>query len=632
MSVDIKIDLKTGQAHAKIGELYTSLKGLEHATEDLDIDFDTDIGEIGNEIDRLKDSLNDLDRNLKNIRGRLRSLDRNFDGGEFDVMHRQPDGSTGSGDSTGGDPPDRAGRASQFASRMKVDFSEFADAQFFSNDEIENMEWKELQKQARKRDVYPFGAGKEDLRRNLKRDSGFDVSTGRVGFESGSKSLTTGTKAAGINMPGGGKSSTTDLFTKDPNYFKKIKRRFGGIGTAAKRAVPNMNQVYQVIAAIIPLAVVLGAQLLGVAAAMGAVAAAGVAIGGLGLLGHGDSMQESFANAKQELSDLKDNLFEAAQPSMRAFAPIQSRMFDAIPGRISQIAEELKGLRRFEDTLFTLGAMLAGGLEYSLRAIAENEQAISQLTLRFADIVGTEIIEFFGWLFEEARANQNMLISLGSVLKDIATVVFRVFRVLVMLLDAFSPITAVVLRLSSLLENRLVQGLLVFAGTAYLTMSVISKLGVAALSLFKTLSLFWAGSTLATLKKFFAIMHFQVSSLIFEYTALNATLATTLSLLAMTGIGAIGIVAGGAALAGFMGGNSGGGGGGSPGVGGGMGTGGGGRGGQVYNDNRQYTINAGGSADDYATLKDVEDTVRRTDRAGKAQSRPAVESDAESSD
>lgn len=425
-----------------------------------------------------------------------------------------------------------------------------------------------------------------------------------------------------VKRPGDGGFSTKVWNRHDIDFdgmeIDDLNRRFGKMGGHLKRLIPDMNQIYSVIAAIIPLAIVLGAQFLGVASAMAAVGVAGAAILGLGLVGHADSMSGSLAEAKEQMSELARESFQAAQGTAQMFAPIQSRMFAAIPGQIGQIADSMKGLTAYEGTLFTLGAMLSEGLQYSFRAIAENETAISQLAIRFGDVLGSGIIEFFGWLFKEARDNQDMLISLGGTLKDLATILFRVFRVLVMFLDAFSPLIDTLLFLSSALNNELVQALLGFALGAYLTAGALTKMGLAAL---KAYSFMAGGGMLKAIQAQFWTIQAGITRLIAHYTALSAAAASAAAMMAMTGVGLLAVGGGLIAANKMMEQKSGNtydgysGAGGSP----------SGRGGtQVYNDNRSYKITQQGSGD-YADRKAMEQTIRDVNESDSARELPPLD-------
>lgn len=403
----------------------------------------------------------------------------------------------------------------------------------------------------------------------------------------------------------------------DEDTLKSAKRRFRGFGSGVKRLIPDMNQLHSIIAAIIPVAVVLGAQLLGVASAMGAVAVAGASIMGLGLVGHGENMEESFANAKEQLSDLKKELFQAAQPTMQLFAPIQDRMFEAIPGRVDDIAESMEGLIQYEDALFQLGGMLSEGLENAFEAISDNEDSISQLAIRFADLAGSAIFDFFGFLYKEARDNQEMLINLGGTLKDLMTIVFRVLRVLLMLATAFSPITKALLVVSKLLNNRIIQAIVVFAGTAYILTSALTQLGLAVLSVAGAMQTAWGTGFITSIISKMGMIHTQIMALISEYTALSLAATEAAAAMAMTGIGLL-AVGGGALAAHSIMTSTGSGSGGSSGY-----SGGGSK--RIYNDNRSFEINTQGGEMDYATQKSVENTIDKTAATKKAQELPDVD-------
>jgi hypothetical protein len=389
-----------------------------------------------------------------------------------------------------------------------------------------------------------------------------------------------------------------------------------GFGKKLRKLKPTMGKYMQLLAALIPVALALGTQLLGVAAAMGSVAVAGGAIMGLGLLGHAESMSGSFAEAKAQLRELKKEMFQAAQPTMQQFAPIQARMFDAIPEGLDSVFDAMEGLTAFEDTLFELGGALAGGMEQAVDIIVENEAAISNLSTTFGGLIGSGLLNFFEWLIQAASENKQLLIGLGQDMIKLAVAAYNVSMAIAQVLTAFTPLFDLLVFISEVLNSQIIIGLITMVGWLYV-------LGKAAGLIY---SLYAGFLTLASGIADAALMMFG-----YEMSTWGAV-AATLALVAAIGLLTLGAatVIGGAVTAGAMGATDTPGG---PGGGGGAGgpSGGGGGGKVIYNDNRSYEINNSGG-DDYASQKRMENTVKRVNETEQAQSLPDVETSSETSD
>jgi len=105
MAVTIDLELQAGDVATEITGIATALETLEAAAGDVDLDFDgLDVDEISGEIGNMVDMLENLDLDLSSLEEDITRLEKLQNGG-IDVNFDGPDGSTGSGDSTGSDPP-----------------------------------------------------------------------------------------------------------------------------------------------------------------------------------------------------------------------------------------------------------------------------------------------------------------------------------------------------------------------------------------------------------------------------------------------------------------------------------------------------------------------------------------------
>ena len=412
------------------------------------------------------------------------------------------------------------------------------------------------------------------------------------------------------NLDNFGETDSSDAIINEDR-----KRGLKSITGLFKRMRPTIGNIYNIIATLIPIIIVLGAQLLGVAAAMGAVAAAGASVIGLGLLGHADSLSGSLSEAKQEASELGSELFEVFQPTAQQFAPIQAKAFDRVPDAIQPIAEEMEGLVAYEDTLFELGGMLAEGMAFSLDKIVENEEAISQLALRFTQIAGKQAASFGSFIFEEAKESQDALIQLASALKVVARFLFQILDVIVLAVTAFSPFVYILNVVASLMENDWVKSASVFILTIYLLVAAFAKLTLsiraAYLSMLKGNSIMLKSAVAA-----YTAIQTKLKALAAQYMSTAA--AASAAHVAMGAIGALSLGLGAFAVKKGVGPLPSASGSNSPtdfgaGNGGGLGRG----TSRVYNDNRTYNIESGSNAA-LSDVKGMGESIRNdeTDREG----------------
>jgi hypothetical protein len=635
MAVTIDLDVDASGATGSIGAVASSLKGLEMIANDLDIDLDADIGDITDEIDKFSDALSNLDVDMNNLTRDLNEAVEKLDGAQIGVNVNNPDGQTGGGDSTGNDPPVSAVDFSTFGDDVKTggattDGGSRADifertygpdaihiSDFDIGEMLKTRKGGGLSNLGEHSPLVPDYDPRE--RTAMRSDMGLEpLSMGDRRLRAADSYRELG-DMHGIDIRGDGEKESPihDFFgNADMKDLNKAKNNMGGFGAKLKKLKPTMGKYMQLLAALIPIAVVLGTQLLGVAAAMGSVAVAGGAIMGMGLLGHAESMTGSVQQAKQELRSLKGELFDTFQPTMQQFAPIQSEMFDAIPEALDPVAEKMEGLTTFKPLLFSLGAALSGGMVEALDIVERNQGAIKQLTKRFAGLIGSGLLDFFEFLIQSAARNQDLLVSFGEALIRLGVIAYNVSLAVTKILNVFSPLVGILAGLSDMLNNKFVLAMLAAASVSYITAAAFSKLGLAALAAFAKMNLIGSGSVGGALIQGLRRITMAVGGLIAQYTALTGAALMAATAMAMTGIGLLAVGAGAVAAGSILDGpNKSDGSYGDYGDGGGQKT--------VYNDNRQFTINSGGGGD-YATQKSMESTVRKVNENEEATSLPPV--------
>jgi hypothetical protein len=631
MAVTIDLDVDASGATGSIGAVASSLKGLEVIASELDIDLEAEIGDITEEINKFSDALEGLDVNMDNLTSDLNEAVEKLDGAEVGVNVNTPDGQTGGGDSTGGDPPVSA-----------VDFSTFGDSVSTGGVSSDGGEGASIFERTYRPDAIHIsdkdigdmlkmrsGGGLNNLGEHSPLVPDYDpeertATRSDFGMEPNSmgrrrRKYFSSEEIAEMN-PRVSTDKDSGLFPDlEMEDLKEARKNMGGFGSKLSKLKPTMGKYMQLLAALIPIAAALGTQLLGVAAAMGSVAVAGGAIMGLGLLGHADSMTGSVQEAKQELRALKGELFDTLQPTMQQFAPIQSKMFDAIPEGLEPVAEKMEMLTTFEPLLFDLGAALSGGMVEALDIVEQNSGAVKQLTRRFAALIGGGLLDFFEFLIQSASENQNLLVSFGKALINLAVVAYNLSLAITKILNVFSPLAGVLAWVSGLVNNKFVMAMLAAVSVSYITAAALSKLGLAAMVALSRIGLLGSGGVMSSVISGLAAIQAQVAGLIAEYTALSAAASAAAAAIAMTGIGLVAVGAG-AIAAGTVMSNSG------PPSGRGSGS-----SSTVINDNRTVNIQ-GGSTETLADMKEMERVATRVNENKKSTSRPDVKSNGIPSD
>jgi hypothetical protein len=712
MTVSIDIDLNAKGIADEIVTIRGALETLDETSEDIDLSGKIDVDGLTGDLGQVVKKLKNVEDQIGNLESRIKNVSENIDMDDITVTHKtesdSADGSTGSGDSTGGDPPwSRERHRDSLGKLFGKEFSQVIGSDSLSKWKHDGAPWANASvglTDSEKAGIHPkavrgrFGMGLESLDQSRIRQSELspeeiaematlpDRSDSEAGRETGLKEFSDSeildiiASRRGVDrdkMGVQGRNITydsdefgfeslesfldrrnnlsaeeidsqasarnkPDLEADTPhNRFKRtrfgkslnkaenvsdlmdnVRSSQGRLTRVFKKAFPSMGKYMQLLAALIPIAVSLGSQLLGVAAAMGAVGVAGASIIGLGLLGHGDNMASSFAQAKKEIQDLKREMFDSVQPLAQTFAPIQARMFDALPGGMSGIFDEMQGLAGFEGLLFDLGGSAASGIERFFRIINENRGIISELTEEMGGMLGTGLLNFFEWLIQNAAENKQLMLDTIASLKSLAVAGFNIAMVVTKIVAAFRPLFAILAKIAKVLNNRFIIGFLSFIAVAATVLIITSKvifalygMGSAIMRVVGLLQFLGSGSILAGIKMAFTLIISYTQVAIAEMTALQVAALGAAAAIAATGIGAALVLGGGAAYQAMK-----------PDVpsGSGSGYGGSGGGSRVYNDNRSYEINQRGTQD-YAEQKRMEKTIRDVNESNDAQELPPLD-------
>ncbi|AGM10771.1 tail length tape measure protein [Halorubrum tailed phage 8] len=529
MSVTIDLDIRAEDVIATLEGVEEQLDRLENDFDfSLDGDFKAQLDDIMDSLDKLSGSLVD---DLDEVASRLEDL-------EIDVG--APVGGGDSGGDTGSDSGDR----------------------YTPDDSRPTMGMREILNRVAGSDY--SGTTMDDL---ADADLDFEISR-RQRIEGLSNALS---DTIGDGLLSGFLTNNTPWakFTSDRDRglatFLNAKGlnadnlKFGRLGKSAKRlsgrvsnlrgiirsAIPSMAKWWQLIALALPALITFGTQAAGVAGAMLAMAGAGAAFIGLGLAGHGNTLAESMENAKLEVRDLKQDLFETFQPSMQTFAPIQGAFFDVLPVRLQKVNDELKQLAgtSYQYALFDA---LDGATDFAaefIRTLRDMDGVVSQLSMRFGDIIGSAILDFFEWLVMEAYQNQESLIQLGGVIKSVVEIIYNLSKVFAHLVIIFAPLIDLFAWLTRVLSSpfyRALAAVIVLFGIIGVvmvkTILIISKLRVAMMILGLTGSGAMAGLASSAVGAMATVKGAVMSAV--------ASLGLLQAALVATGIGAL-IVGGG---------------------------------------------------------------------------------------
>lgn len=668
MAVNIDIDLKTKNAKSKVEMLRAEIASLEDIFEGDGLSLSDDFDGILDDIDDFTTEVEDLRVELDGLNDDLADTLDDLDGTEIGV--NMPDGTTG--DSGGENDPPRQNftirtadlreatdeamgdggtmdfNARQTARRIESRFGLKGGA--IDPESLRDMSIREVNAEIAefvdRSGRNPFGnAG---LLKNNRPDGFFLDEDGRFfddveadlgeSMDRGDhyEKMRRAKEAAKIPTedPRATKWSRDPFPSPTPGFRmrrdihhlqkpdKSIKERVQGVresfskfGNVLRRLKPSMRQWWQLLAMLLPLLIAAGVQAAGAATAMLGLAGAAGAVIGMGLLGHANDMGDAFGEAKAQLSDLKDELFNTFQGPMQAFAPIQADLFAWLPSQLDGVARAMEGLVVYEDAIFSMFAGLADFAEEFVNIFVRNEDQVSQLALRMGSALGSTLLNGLEWLIETGYENQDMLTSLGSVLVDIGKILYNLSTFVGRVVAALQPLFTMLSWLSGLLNNKLIAFLFttvtVFALMSYMLVGVAGKVYVlvtAVQSLLSWLAALGAGGVLGGVIPALKLIAANVVALTMDLFGLSFAAATAVTALSALTLGAFAIGAGAAAV-GTMGGpgqtGPGPGGNGYAGPGGPSGN------GQqvVYHDNRQFEINQHGTdrASSHAVRSEVND-------------------------
>lgn len=505
-----------------LADLEAKLEKIDQKKLEVKLDIDDD-----GSIESVKAQLKELERKLDStldidLSGHLsaKAMKKELGRDMYSTLHvkKNPMGHLGGGDSTGFDPPSLKGFSD----------AEVGEVNWIINDDVAGAMGKPPSHRGRVPGA--FGAGQRYGRPNAyPRMDGFDTP-----FSPGGKDRDYGFD---FKVPGG-TNWMKSMFglDEDAGDSEGISGSMQKLAKGLAKLKPNIMMVWNFLAALIPIFVTLIGAVVGLAAAFGALAVAGGAVLGLGLLGWGENTAEAMKNAKLRIQDLLGDLFDAVKPVSKAFQPIADELLGNLPQAVGRIAGSLESLAVFEDYIARAGGGLMNWLGRAIDSMVRFKDEAEQVGMRFGGIFGDLTVDLMEWGIQELYENQDAIVKLGGLLAGLVSVIYNLAAVIGFALAAFSPFIKLAGKAASLLNNKFTVGLLTALTTILLVSLAMWKLN-AAVAAFSISSI---GAALSSIPRFIGMLY----QLFYSTQLAAAGFRSLASAIAMTGIGALAVGAG----------------------------------------------------------------------------------------
>lgn len=350
-------------------------------------------------------------------------------------------------------------------------------------------------------------------------------------------------------MIGQGVSGSLPAFGSQLDSSKFFRQRqFKNIGDKLRAVLPtDMRKWYKLVAMLLPLVIALAGAAVGLVAAFGALAVTGAAMAGIGLLGWGDSLEESMRNVRREVGMLKEELFEVLRPASGAFQPFTAQLFDNAPKMVQEFVEPLQELVEMGYDTWWLESLQGaaewlGDLVWLASDLAPQIQAIGTA---FGIAFGDWLIGFLARFTTELYENWDMWARLTRSLFAILSVIYELSKVLAFLVALLEPFILLVSRLASMFGNEFLSALLAAVAAMWALDFVLAA--IAGKGMFAIISswigaLLGAGGAAAVLNGILAWTAGMLDIILGKLTAINIA---TGGVLALAGL----VIGGGAYLA-----------------------------------------------------------------------------------
>jgi hypothetical protein len=358
-----------------------------------------------------------------------------------------------------------------------------------------------------------------------------------------------------LDLPGGDGRRRIRRLNKSVAAMSMFGEVTSSVGRVLNRVRPRIGQIYNAIAALIPVLIGLAGSLAATGVAIGSALAVGGLIGILGAFGsEATTLQGTMDDLEDQMQSFKRSLFQAIQPAADTFGGAFDKALDIVLAKTRTLNDEFINLQRFEG-LFLDGIRGTGNLlENLLQTTNRLSPQIQQLTRRYGGIIASGLPGFLAAATQEAFEHQNAVIDVLEVFWSFARVIYNASVVLLEFISAFSFLGGILSFVADLLNDRFVRALLIILGTLATLTTLLLGVGFAVASLnalllanggiVSALGATWLGG-------FVTKAIGGITTLIGWVASLNSWLTATLALLSAITLGGV-LLAGGIAAAGAL--------------------------------------------------------------------------------
>lgn len=284
----------------------------------------------------------------------------------------------------------------------------------------------------------------------------------------------------------GGRAPVPDDFLSLPramrgidveSFNRKANRQVKNMLQTLDRFRPNIMMIWNALAALIPIMVSLGAAAIGLAGGFIAIATAGAAILGLGLLGWGENFQKSLEEIQKRARALGRQLFDVLQPAADVAQPVMQQWLEGAPRQVQKLVGPLKDLiEAFADPLGRMGGGIVSWIAAVIERMTSMRDIIVQITSRFGRVAGNFLIEFMSNMVEFAYRNQEQLIAMARSLRLLLRLLLKFSIFVVRVISPLKTLLEVLSPLVDLFLNRWVAGIVAAVTATVLLVGAISSL------------------------------------------------------------------------------------------------------------------------------------------------------------
>lgn len=319
-----------------------------------------------------------------------------------------------------------------------------------------------------------------------------------------------------------------------------LNDEFDNLGRTLLQYRPSIMDWWNVMALLIPLMITMIGLVIGLAAAFVALGAAAATVVGIGLLGWGDSMTESFQNVQQEAMNVAETLFDVLQPAAQAFQPLVEQGMQSLGPMVANLVGPMTRLTEFADEFGEIGGGFFDWIREGIQAAVAMDEIIGQVLVRFGSALGSGLIEMLETMVQEVYKNQEAYMDIAEIFMSLVVTIFNLVKAFSFAAAQFQFFFELLALISDLISNEWMVALITFIGAVIaLETALASTLNV--LALLMTASLRgWVAAQLPMLKMLVTQLYAVISGAYGARAAILGLMAASgVGLLAAAGLGAL---------------------------------------------------------------------------------------------